>query len=149
MAGTTVKSASVGGLVAAAIGLVFLAGCCATCSHRTGPLLGMARPGAVYPEVAPTVYHSGPLAGLFHLLGIGRGYPCDGCGPRYWGDWGGERAGCEACDEYGHWIGAPAARPVARSMIVEQPPCEECHKNGKQEVIPGVPTRITPDGAAG
>lgn len=149
MAWTTVRSASAGGLVAVVIGLVFSAGCCATCAHRTGPLLGMARPGAVYPESEPVVYHSGPLAGLFHLLGIGRGYPCDGCGPRYWGDWGGERAGCEACDEYGHWVGPPAVHPVVRSMVVEQPPCEECQKTATQEVVPRVPTRKSVDGGAG
>ncbi|ASV75865.1 hypothetical protein THTE_3263 [Thermogutta terrifontis] len=136
-----IKIATVSGFVVCAIGLVFSAGCCATCYHRSGPLVGMARPGAVYPEEEPGVYHSGPLAGLFHLLGIGRGYPCDGCGPRYWGDWGGERAGCEACDEYGQWIGPPVHHPVARPRALEQPPCEECQKTNQPEVVPPAPAQ--------
>jgi|GEM_PF-1583731 len=110
----------------------FTAGCCATCHHSMHRVHGYAAPGAVYGEEREaTACHPGPLSWLWRLLGIGRGYPCDDCGPRYWGDWGGDVAGCEACDDYGQWTGMPTvgSRPVVVSSShpgIKQAPCPEC-----------------------
>lgn len=118
---------------AAAGGFLLSAGCCATCYRHAGLEDGMVGPGAVYgPPRAVHAYHPGPLSGLWRVLGIGDGYPCEDCGPRYWGDWGGDRAHCEPCDEYGRWIGPGTGSyaEIAQSAhsVVAQPgsECEEC-----------------------
>lgn len=115
--------------------LTLAAGCCATCHHS---LRGL--PGAVYGESPHAVCHPGPLSWLWRLLGIGRGYPCDDCGPRYWGDWGGDPAGCEACDDYGQWVGTPivTSRPGAMpssERMMRTTDCPECTSaNSPQDV---------------
>ncbi len=105
------------------VSLMLVGGCCAPC-HRLGCGLHhhYAGPGAVYGEEPGVVqYHPGPLSWLWRLLGIGRGYSCGDCGPRYWGDWGGDIAGCESCDDYGNWTGMPAVGPrvVVQVLVVE------------------------------
>lgn len=120
--------------------MVLASGCCAVCHHHP-PL---ARPGAIYGEEFQSgYYHPGPLSGLVRLLGIGRGYPCADCGPRYWGDWGGERAGCEPCDDYGQWVGSQSVpggyiRTVPSSLQSHQE-CEECQRQG---MVPSAQTEI-------
>ncbi len=126
------------------VSLMLVGGCCAPC-HRLGCGLHhhYAGPGAVYGEEPGVVqYHPGPLSWLWRLLGIGRGYPCDDCGPRYWGDWGGDIAGCESCDDYGNWTGMPAVGP----RVVVSPSsssgggsvdCPECQSSKAQEVSSG------------
>lgn len=112
---------------------VLTAGCCATCHHLPYGVRTHAVPGAVYGEEMGVVeYHPGPLSWLWRLLGIGRGFPCDDCGPRYWGDWGGDIAGCEACDDYGQWVGAPSviSQPTVVSFSErarEQRHCPTCN----------------------
>lgn len=112
------------------LSVILIGGCCAPC-HRLG-MHHYAAPGAVYGEEPGVVaYHAGPLAWLWRLLGVGRGYPCDDCGPRYWGDWGGDRAGCEPCDDYGSWTGMPVvdhrAAPAAYSISGDKRGgCPEC-----------------------
>ena len=112
--------------------LTITAGCCATCRHSVYGVHGYGGPGAVYGEdMGVAVCHPGPLSWLWRLLGIGRGYPCDDCGPRYWGDWGGDIAGCEACDDFGQWTGMPtvSSRPAAvvpSHSGMRHAPCPEC-----------------------
>jgi len=119
--------------------LTLTAGCCATCHHSACGIHRHAVPGAVYGEDMAVEYHPGPLAWLWRLLGIGRGYPCDDCGPRYWGDWGGDPAGCEACDDYGQWGGTPTvtSRPIvmpSSGRMTRTNDCPECAANSSQGV---------------
>ncbi|MGQ9504106.1 MAG: hypothetical protein ACUVQR_04270 [Thermogutta sp.] len=113
--------------------LLVTAGCCTTCHHPPYGLRSHAVPGAIYGEEMGVVeYHPGPLSWLWRLLGVGRGFPCDDCGPRYWGDWGGDLAGCEACDDYRQWGGTPTltSRPVLRpspARAIEANHCATCN----------------------
>lgn len=106
------------------------AGCCAPYHQSACGIHRYAVPGAIYGDDM-TEYRPGPLAWLWRLLGVGRGYPCPDCGPRYWGDWGGDPAGCEACDDYGQWVGMPTV--TSRPVVIPSPErttrvsdCPEC-----------------------
>lgn len=122
------------------LGLVFLlfTGCCAPCQHRVCQGYGSAP--AVCAGGGMASYHPGPLNWLWRLLGADRAYPCDGCGPRYWGDWGGEPAGCEPCDEFGRWSdGSPSivVDGVRHGVIVKPSPgCQTCQSGTLQRTTP-------------
>lgn len=118
-------------------GFFLCTGCCATCYHHAGLGEDMVRPGAVFgPPGAAHAYYPGPLSGLWRVLGIGAAYPCDDCGPRYWGDWGGDHAHCEPCDDYGQWVGS-ADLPQNSSLVITAPDgeCKDCGRLPKEELI--------------
>lgn len=56
----------------------------------------------------------GPLSPLFAIFCWG--YPDNGCGEVYFGDWPGRPRGCEPCDHWGNWVG-----PWASARIGEEP----------------------------
>lgn len=143
-------------------GIVFLcgAGCCAVPGpYRAdapfvgpggcaGGSCGVGRCGACSDGVV--VERPGLLSGVFRILGIGPS--CGDCGPRYWGDWGGEPANCEACDDYGNWTGGGAAyaRPVLSDVpesvesVPRPAPCPHCRQSISQHAVPAA----GPTGAA-
>lgn len=84
----------------------------------------------------------GLLSGVFRILGIGPS--CGDCGPRYWGDWGGDSAACEACDDYGNWTGGGPAysRPLPSEFAVPaesapgSAPCPHCRQSASRHAVP-------------
>lgn len=132
--------------------LLFSVGCCAVPGRFCGeaPLLGAGvyEGGACGLEgcgdCADGVIAERPglLSGVFRILGIGPS--CGDCGPRYWGDWGGDSAACEACDDYGNWTGGRPAfsRPLPSEFAVPaesapgSAPCPHCRQSASRHAVP-------------
>ncbi|MGQ9912980.1 MAG: hypothetical protein ACUVQQ_01405 [Thermogutta sp.] len=132
--------------------LLLSAGCCAVpgryCREAPPVGAGVYGSGACGPagcgDCADGVIAERPglLSGVFRILGIGPS--CGDCGPRYWGDWGGDSAACEACDDYGNWTGGGPAYsrhlPSEFAVPAESAPgsasCPNCRQSASRHAAP-------------
>ncbi|GEM_PF-6109996 len=84
----------------------------------------------------------GLFSGVFRVLGIGP--VCGDCGPRYWGDWNGDPAKCENCDDYSNWTGdgqgyvgtVPGEITGGDPAVSDSSPCPHCRHSLAQEEGP-------------
>jgi len=138
--------------------LIFHAGCCAVPGRYYGeaPLVGADEcatgscgvGGCRGCSDGVIVERPGLLTGVFRVLGIGPS--CGDCGPRYWGDWGGEPATCEACDDYGNWTGGgavysrsiPSQFPAAVDAAPHPAPCPHCRQAASQQGVRVAPPSV-------
>ena len=96
----------------------------ATCGPACGPACGPTRGTACGPACGPACdtcgdpcdetcgqpcySHCGPLSWLFAIFTCG--YPDNGCGEVYWGDFHGDPPDCcDPCDRCGNWTGGAGA----------------------------------------
>ncbi len=150
-------------MLTACAGLLFVfhAGCCAVPGRYCGevPLGGpgvcttgsCGAGGCLGCSDGVVVERPGLLTGVFRVLGIGPS--CGDCGPRYWGDWGGEPARCEACDDYGNWTGGgvlhsrsvPSDFPAAVEFVPDSAACPHCRHSASQGGVRVAPPSVESD----
>jgi hypothetical protein len=56
----------------------------------------------------------GPLSPLFAIFCWG--YPDNGCGDLYFGDWPTQPRGCQPCDHWGNWVGPFGSGEISQTL---------------------------------